>query len=138
VLAALAVPAAVTVTEFLLKPLVGRSLRGYLSFPSGHATAMFALAAICAVLLASPPAPRLPRAVRLLLVAGAVLIAIAVPVAMVALDFHYFTDIVAGAAVGIGTVLLIALLIDLVRPAARAPRAFAAADKAALRAGRLP
>ncbi len=137
-LAALAVPAAVTLTEFLLKPLVGRSIRGYATFPSGHATAMFALAAICAVLLANPPRPRLPRAVRLLLVAGAVLVAIAVPVAMVALGFHYFTDIVAGTAVGIGTVLLITLLLDLARPAARAPHGAAAEDTAALSAGRLP
>jgi len=138
VLAALAVPAAMTLTEFVLKPLVGRSIRGYASFPSGHATAMFALAAICAVLLANPKRPRLPRAVRLLLAAGAVLVAIAVPVAMVAQGYHYFTDIVAGAAVGIGTVLLITLLIDLARPADRAPRGAAVEDTAALSAGRLP
>jgi undecaprenyl-diphosphatase len=138
VLAALAVPAAVALTEFVLKPLVGRSIDGYDSFPSGHATAMFALATTCAVLLANPPRPRLPRAVRLLLVAGAVLVAVAVPVAMVALGFHYFTDIVAGAAVGIGTVLLVALLIDLARPAAQAPCGAAAEDPAALSAGRLP
>ena len=96
VLAGLAVPAAVALTEFGLKPLVGRSISGYPSFPSGHATAMFALAATCAVLLANPPRPRLPRSVRLALVAGAVLVAAAVPVAMVALGYHYFTDIVAG------------------------------------------
>ena len=138
VLAALAVPVAMTLTEFVLKPLVGRSIRGYASFPSGHATAMFALAAICVVLLANPPRPRLPRAVRLLLATGAVLVAVAVPVAMVAQGFHYLTDIVAGAAVGAGTVLLITLLIDLARPAARAPRGTAAEDTAALSAGRLP
>ena len=138
VLAGLAVPTAVALTEFVLKPLVGRSIRGYASFPSGHATAMFALAATCAVLLANPPRPRLPRAVRLLLVAGAVLVAAAVPVAMVALGFHYFTDIVAGAAVGTGTVLLTALLIDRARPAVPAPHGTAAEDTAALSAGRLP
>ena len=138
VLAALAVPAAMTLTEFVLKPLVGRSISGYDSFPSGHATAMFALAASCAVLLANPRRPRLPRAVRLLLVAGAMLVAVAVPVAMVALGYHYFTDIVAGTAVGIGTVLLITLLIDLARPAAPATRGTAAEDTAALSAGRLP
>ena len=138
VLAALAVPAAMTLTEFVLKPLVGRSIGGYDSFPSGHATAMFALAASCAVLLANPRRPRLPRAVRLLLVAGAMLVAVAVPVAMVALGYHYFTDIVAGTAVGIGTVLLIALLIDLARPAAPATHGTAAENTAALRAGRLP
>jgi len=138
VLAGLPVPAAVALTEFVLKPLVGRSIHGYPSFPSGHATAMFALAATCAVLLANPPRPWLSRAVRMLLVAGAVLVAAAVPVAMVALGFHYFTDIVAGTAVGIGTVLLAALLIDLAHPAPPAPRVTAAPDTAALSAGRLP
>ena len=137
-LAGLAVPAAVALTEYALKPFVGRTISGYHSFPSGHATAMFALATICAVLLANPPRPRLPRAVRLLLVAGAILVAVAVPVAMVALGYHYFTDIVAGTAVGIGTVLLIALLIDLARPAAPATHGTAAEDTAALSAGRLP
>jgi undecaprenyl-diphosphatase len=137
-LAGLAVPAVATLTELGLKPLVGRSIGGYSSFPSGHATAMFALAATCAVLLANPPPPRLPRAVRLLLQAGAVLVAAAVSIAMVARGFHYFTDIVAGTAVGTGTVLLIALLIDLARPAARAPHGVAAEDTPALSAGRLP
>ena len=137
-LAGLAVPAAVALTEYALKPFVGRTISGYHSFPSGHATAMFALATICAVLLANPPRPRLPRVARLLLVSAAVLVAAAVPVAMVALGYHYFTDIVAGAAVGIGTVLLVALLIDLARPAAHASRGTAAEDTAALSAGRLP
>jgi undecaprenyl-diphosphatase len=137
-LAGLAVPAAAALTELVLKPLVGRSIGGYPSFPSGHATGMFALAATCAVLLANPPRPRLPRAVRLLLLAGAVLVAVAVSIAMVARGFHYFTDIVAGTAVGTGTVLLIALLIDLARPAALAPHGVAAEDAAALSAGRLP
>ena len=137
-LAGLAVPAAVALTEYALKPFVGRTISGYHSFPSGHATAMFALATICAVLLANPPRPRLPRVARQRLVIAAVLVAAAVPVAMVALGYHYFTDIVAGAAVGIGTVLLVALLIDLARPAAHASRGTAAEDTAALSAGRLP
>ena len=122
-LAGLAVPAAVALTEAVLKPLIGRSMQGYHSFPSGHATAAFALAATCAVLLANPPRPRLPGAARLLLVAGAALIAAIVAIAVVVLRYHYFTDTVAGAAVGIGTVLLTALLLDRARPAAaRRPR----------------
>jgi membrane-associated phospholipid phosphatase len=127
-LAGLAVPAAVALTEYVLKPLVGRTLRGYSSFPSGHATAMFALAAVCAVLLAGPARPRLPGAVRMLLVVGAALVAAAVAIAMVARGYHYFTDTVAGTAVAIGVVLLAALLID--RPA-RAPRAKSRGDAGA-------
>jgi membrane-associated phospholipid phosphatase len=118
-LAALAVPAAVALTEFVLKPLVGRTIRGYPCFPSGHATALFALAATCAVLLAGPVRPRLPGAARLLLMLGSALVAAAVAIAMVALGYHYFTDTVAGTAVAAGMVLLTALLIDWAAHSAR-------------------
>ncbi len=117
-LACLAVPAAVLLTEAVLKPLIGRSLEGYQSFPSGHATALFGLAATCAVLLANPPRPRLPRPVRRLLVLGAALVAATVAVAVVVLHYHYFTDTVAGTAVGIGMVLLTALILDRAGPVA--------------------
>jgi membrane-associated phospholipid phosphatase len=120
-LTCLAVPGAVALTEFVLKPLVGRTIHGaYLCFPSGHATASFALATTCAVLLAGPARPRLPGAVRMLLILGAAVVAAAVATAMVALGHHYFTDAVAGTAVGAGMVLLTALLID---GAAGTPRA---------------
>ena len=128
-LAGLAVPAAVALTEYVLKPLVGRTIGGYPCFPSGHATALFALAATCTVLLAGPARPRLPGVVRLLLVLGAALIAAAVATAMVALGYHYFTDTVAGTAVAIGMVLLTALLID---RAAAASRAVGRGDAGAL------
>ena len=128
-LAGLAVPGAVALTEYVLKPLVGRTiLTGYDCFPSGHTTALFALAATCAVLLTGPARPRLPRAVRLLLVLGAALIAAGVAASMVARGYHYFTDTVAGMAVAIGMVLLTALLID---RAARAPRAESRGDAGA-------
>ena len=48
-LAGLAVPAALVLTEFVLKPLVGRtipSFHSYPSYPSGHATAMPATASV--------------------------------------------------------------------------------------------
>ena len=113
-LAGFAVPAAVALTEFVLKPLVGRTIGGNPCFPSGHTTAMIALAVTCAVLLAGPARPRrLPGAVRLLLALGAGLVAAAVAIAVVARGYHYFTDTVAGTAVGAGMVLLAALLIDL-------------------------
>jgi PAP2 superfamily len=127
-LACLAVPGAVALTEFVLKPLVGRTIHGaYLCFPSGHATASFALAATCAVLLASPARPRLPGAVQLLLALGAAVVAAAVAAAMVALGHHYFTDAVAGTAVGVGMAGLTALLIDW---AAGSPRAWSPPHRA--------
>jgi len=118
VLAGTAVLASEAVTELVLKPLTGRISRGFLSFPSGHATSTFALAAICAVLLAGPSRPRLPAALRLFMTLAAVGVAGAASAAMVALHFHYFTDIVGGAAVSTATVLLAALLLDRFNPAA--------------------
>jgi membrane-associated phospholipid phosphatase len=105
----ISVPAAAAITEWVLKPLVGRTLMGFLSFPSGHATGTFALATAVTVLLAGAQGA---RTLRLILSAAAFLLAAAVAVAMIAAGFHYFTDAIAGAAVGAGTVLLTALILD--------------------------
>ena len=61
ILAVVAVPVASGLTEYVLKPHVG-GLLDTLSFPSGHATIMFALAAIVAILLAGPFRHRVPGA----------------------------------------------------------------------------
>ena len=111
VLAAIAVPAATGLTEYVLKPYVGQAIGQ--SYPSGHATSMFALAASCAVLLVHPPRRQVPGVVRFLLVLMAVLLAAAVAAAMVAIGAHRFTDAVGGAAVGIAVVLACALTLDL-------------------------
>lgn len=127
VLAAVAVPVASGLTEYVLKPSVGQAIGQ--SFPSGHATVMFALAAVCAVLLVNPPHRRVPAVVRLLLVLGAALLASAVAAAMVAIGAHKFTDAVAGTAVGIGVVLACALTLDLATGRARrAPAARSVPD----------
>jgi membrane-associated phospholipid phosphatase len=125
VLAVAAVPAAVGLVEGLLKPLIHRTYRGDLVYPSGHTTAVFALATVLTVLLLIPlPArPRAPRALRarralrVLIPAAAAVLACLVAVAVTGLRWHYFTDTVAGAAAGIGTVLALALILDL--PAVR-------------------
>ena len=64
------------------------------------------------MLLANPPRRRVPGGVRLLLALLAVLLAAAVAAAMVANGAHYFTDAVAGAAVGTGVVLACAFTLD--------------------------
>jgi membrane-associated phospholipid phosphatase len=122
VLAAVAVPAAVFLTEYVLKPYVGGVIGQGL--PSGHATSMFALAAMCAVLLADPPRRPLARAALLLLELLALVLAVAVSAAMVGIGAHKFTDVVAGAAVGTSVVLACALVLDPVT--SRARRALAA------------
>ena len=119
VLAAAAVPAAVGVTEMLLKPLVRRTYLGQVVYPSGHVAAVFALAAAVTVLLLAPPRP--PPALRALILAVAYLAAAAVVVGVIGVRFHYFTDTVAGAAVGTGTACALALLLDL-NPAVRLSR----------------
>ena len=105
-LAAVTVPVASGLTEGLLKPGVGRTLRGFLSYPSGHATSSFALATVSIILLTAPGWPRVPAVTRRLLMLGVLLLAVAVPSAMVALNLHYFTDILGGAALGTGTAVL--------------------------------
>jgi len=112
-LAAAAVPAAVGLNDGLFKPLVDRTYLGVLTYPSGHTATMFALAATVAVLLLSPPRPALTRVLRVLILGGSFVLGGVVAVGVIGLRWHYFTDTVAGAAVGIGTVCGLALLLDL-------------------------
>ena len=62
-----------------------------------------------AVLLLAPPRPQMARPLRVLILAVAYLTCAAVVVGVIAVRYHYFTDTVAGAAVGIGTVCGLAL-----------------------------
>jgi membrane-associated phospholipid phosphatase len=117
VLAAAAVPAADGLDEGLLKPLVHRTYLGQVTYPSGHTTAIFTIAAIVTVLLVLSPQPTKATAQRVLIPAAACVLGAIVAIAVIGLRWHYFTDTVAGAAVGIGTVCGLALILDL--PAAR-------------------
>lgn len=121
-LAAIGVPAADALTELLIKPLVRRTTGGGFSYPSGHATSAFAVAAVVAVLLLGPLRPKLPAAARLALTLAALLAACAVSVAVIGLHYHYFTDTVGGAAVAVATVLVTALILDKAGPSRQPPR----------------
>ena len=112
-LAAAAVPAAVGLNDGLFKPLVHRTYLGVLSYPSGHTATMFALAATVAILLLIPPRPVSAWGFRVLIPAAACVLGGVVAIGVIGLRWHYFTDTVAGAAVGIGTVCLLALILDL-------------------------
>ena len=96
----LAAPAAaIGITEYLAKPIVGRTYGGSLSYPSGHMTSVAVLVAV--FVLAVPPRFRWPAAIfgtAVDLWLGATLIL---------LRWHYLTDVLAGAAVAIGTTLLV-------------------------------
>ena len=112
VLVMVSVPAATALTEYVLKPLVHRTLNGAVSFPSGHATGVFTVAAAITVLLAQPPRRRVPPLLRASVALGVWCLAGAVTVAIVGVHAHYATDTIGGAAVGTATVLLAALLLD--------------------------
>jgi undecaprenyl-diphosphatase len=140
-LAVLTIPAASVVTEVILKPIISRGIDGLHSLPSGHTTATFSMATVGAVLLAGPPGPargRLSRRTARLLTLAAYVLAAAVAVAMVTQGFHYFTDTIAGVGVGVGTVLLGALLIDLMAARLAARRRPAEATMAACPAASPP
>lgn len=111
-LLAISVIVASSLTEFVLKPLIHRTYTGSLSFPSGHATAAFALAAGIVILLADPPDSRMPKSMRAVLSLLTLGIACAAALGLVAGQMHYFTDTVGGAAVGIGVAISAALAID--------------------------
>ena len=124
IMVALAVPVASVITE-VLKHLIHRIYIDFLSFPSGHTTATFALITCIAVLLIDPPATKAPASMRIVLGVLAVGFGVAVAFGLVAARFHYVTDTIGGAAVGIGVTLALALALDLA--AARLDRGQAAA-----------
>ena len=113
VLAAAALPIADGLNDGLLKPLVHRTYLGALTYPSGHTTAVFAMAATITVLLLGAPREGKAGAFRVLVPVAVGLLAVVVVIALIGLRFHYFTDTVAGAALGIGTVCGLALVLDL-------------------------
>ena len=121
VLAVTAVPVATGLDDALLKHLFHRTYLGQIAFPSGHTGSAMALTATLAVLLLVPPQQAKTRTARVTLVAVACVVTAVVATAVIGLRWHYFTDSVAGAAVGIGTVLALALLLDLASAAISRP-----------------
>ncbi|MCW2930835.1 MAG: hypothetical protein JWM19_1797 [Actinomycetia bacterium] len=113
VLALTAVFVATRLDELLLKPLFHRTYLGALSYPSGHITSVVAIIACYVVLFLLPPPPT-PRARAWLLAGLVVLLAVLVITALgvIGLRWHYLTDVVGGAAVAVGTVCALCLLLD--------------------------
>jgi len=113
-LAAIAIPLAPGLTEYVLKPLF-RTAAGATVFPSGHTTAAFAVATVLIVAMVGAHRSRLV-ALRILTVAAALIGAVVVAIAVVALDLHNFIEALGGAAVGVGAVLAVALFLNLPAP----------------------
>ena len=111
---------AVTITEVILKPLIGRLRYEHLTFPSGHTSAVAAIAIATAILLLGA---QRPRSVALRLTATlAAAAAVSVAIALIAQHVHYATDTVAGCCVAVVTVLGLALILDFVGPRVRLPQ----------------
>lgn len=107
ILALAAVPVSTGLDEELIKPLVHRTYLGALAFPSGHTTTATALAATVAVFYFARP-----TMLKALGLAALLAVTCVVALAVIALRWHYFTDTVAGAAVGAGTVCAVTLILD--------------------------
>ncbi len=90
-------PLALLACELVAKPLVGRTLGGALSYPSGSTVGAAALGT--AAVLATP------ARWRAWTITLATVYALWVAVAVVALRWHYPTDSLAGVAFGVGVVL---------------------------------
>ena len=102
---------AVIVTELILKPLIGRFRAGELSFPSGHTTAVAAVAIAAAILISGAQWPR-SIALRMLAAGAAITVAVGVAISLGAQHVHYLTDTVGGYCVAVAMVLGVALGLD--------------------------
>jgi membrane-associated phospholipid phosphatase len=107
----------------LCSSTIARRHLGQLSFPGGHAASAMTLATVLGVLLHDPARPTAARVARAALVVVACAVTALMAIGVIGLRWHYFTNTVGGVALGTGTVLSLALLIDLVPgPGARAAR----------------
>jgi membrane-associated phospholipid phosphatase len=92
-------PLALVTCELVIKPLVGRHIGAGLSYPSGSTVGAAALGA--ALVLAAPLRWRTAA-----VVVGAAF-TLWMSIAVIALQWHYPSDALAGAAYGVGVVLLV-------------------------------
>ena len=98
---------AIAITELLLKPAFGRTFpRGGLSYPSGHTVS--SVAALTVALLVGLTLVRSRRGRIIAWTAYAVLV-IMLTIGLVAMRYHYLTDVVGGYGMAVGIVLPIAI-----------------------------
>jgi membrane-associated phospholipid phosphatase len=99
---------AVFLTDSVLKPLVDRHHGVGLAYPSGHATGAAAVAALTLVLF------HRWRGWRAMawFAPAALALPVATGLALVRLGLHYPTDVVGGTAMGVATVVALAVVLD--------------------------
>jgi membrane-associated phospholipid phosphatase len=111
-LALLAVPVATELVELLLKPLFYRLAHGAASYPSGHTTSVVSMIAVYVVLFMAGQADVRYKKWRVTGLIILLVLAVITAVGLIGLEWHYFTDTVGGAAVAVGTVCALCLLLD--------------------------
>lgn len=119
VLAVVAMPVTAAAV-FALKPLVGRTLDGTLSFPSGHTAAVTTVAATTGLLMTSAFAGRVV-VTALLCGAGTVGVASAMGSALVMRGWHHATDVAGGFCLAVCCVIALAFVLDRLDQAAERP-----------------
>ena len=118
IVAILGPSAAIFLTEYVLKPGFDRTTtHGALSYPSGHVTAVVALATVALLLVYRYDGPWMALLWSPIALGAVAAIAFAV----VALRWHYVTDSFGGVALGVGVVLLVAGAADSISGEVRRP-----------------
>lgn len=97
---------ALILTEWLFKPLFGRTLRGDLAYPSGHTTATLAAATVLTLLTWKRWGPS--RAALVVSLYTAVVVVLALY--LLSRREHYPTDMVGGFGIGVGIPCIVAAL----------------------------
>jgi membrane-associated phospholipid phosphatase len=92
-------PLAAVLVEWVVKPVVGRRYLEVLTFPSGSVAVVAALATAWVLAV--------PGWLRVAVAAAGSVVVVAMTVAVVALRWHYPSDALAGAAFGVGVVLAV-------------------------------
>lgn len=120
-LAVLAPIGSSSITEYLVKPLVHRVKDGYLAYPSGHTTGWCTVVLVLVLLVLGPSNSRLSPTASRRIAAVALVLAVGCMLGLIGSNYHYATDVIGGLGVAVGTVLLLALAVDGVRPANGSP-----------------
>lgn len=103
----------VTITSSLLKPLFGRTINnGSLAFPSGHTSGLVAVLAVLIVGVAGSTRPPRRKSLTTAVVIFAAVLTVIGATALVGMKYHYVTDTLGGACMGVATVFLVAPAID--------------------------
>lgn len=108
----IAVPLAGGCADDVFKPLFDRTSQGALEYPSGHTTAVATMVVAAVLVLTGPGRPRLPAGLRWGLSAGLLALIPCVAIGLVVAHYHYFSDTIGGAGLGIAVALGTALGLD--------------------------